>query len=203
MPLLWHLRCQIPAVLVVEGGQLRLLRLSVQENAGAGEGQRDPRGGCMDVVVRNAMADRTKPGGRCVFTGTRIAVPDLAQPRSGHHRPEPTRETGGRSSCATEGLTRLHSLGVGELSCCLNFLACALHTHGQPPHRRRCRRCRRRRRPPARPSPRRRRRRRPPARRPAAAAASHPAHRAAARRGSPRRRRWAGAGGRAGLGARG
>jgi DNA replication licensing factor MCM6 len=96
----------------------------VQENANEIPAGSMPR--CMDEVVRNGMADRTKPGDRCVFTGTRIAVPHLAHPRSGHDRPEPTRETGGRSSCATEGLTRLHALGVGESSCCLNFLACAL-----------------------------------------------------------------------------
>ena len=90
MPLLWHLRCQIPAALVVKGGQLRLLRLSVQEKANEIPAGSTPR--CMDVVVRNAMADRTKPGDRCVFTGT---VPDLAQLRSGHDHPEPTRETGG------------------------------------------------------------------------------------------------------------
>ena len=101
----------------------------------------------MDVVVRNEMADRTKPGDKCVFTGTLIAVPDLAQLRSGHDHPELTRETGGQSSYATEGLTGLHALG--ELSCCLNFLAWAVHladANGEPPHHRRCHRCRHRRR---------------------------------------------------------
>ena len=48
---------------------------------------------CMDVIVRNEMADRAKPGDKCVFTGTLIVVPDLAQMRGASARPEAVRET--------------------------------------------------------------------------------------------------------------
>jgi hypothetical protein len=51
----------------------------------------------------------------------------LPQLRAGHERPEAVRETGGRSSYATEGVTGLKSLGVRELNYRLNFLACAVH----------------------------------------------------------------------------
>jgi hypothetical protein len=112
-------------------------RVRVQENANEIPAGSMPR--CMDVVVRNEIADRAKPGDKCVFTGTLIAVPDLAQLRGGHDRPEAVRETGGRSSYATEGITGLRALGVRELNYRLNFLACAVHladaagAHPPPP----------------------------------------------------------------------
>ena len=52
-----------------------------QENANEIPAGSMPR--TIDVVVRNEMADRAKPGDKCVFTGALVAVPDLAQLRGG------------------------------------------------------------------------------------------------------------------------
>lgn len=33
----------------------------------------------MDVILRNEIVERAKAGDKCVFTGTLIAIPDIAQ----------------------------------------------------------------------------------------------------------------------------
>ena len=33
----------------------------------------------MDVILRNEMVDRAKPGDKCMFTGALVVVPDLRQ----------------------------------------------------------------------------------------------------------------------------
>lgn len=75
----------------------------------------------------SAQVDRAKPGDKCVFTGTLIVVPDIAQLRAPGERPETVRETGARSGFSSEGVTGLKSLGVRELNYKLCFLAGAVH----------------------------------------------------------------------------
>ncbi|KAJ1479284.1 MCM2/3/5 family-domain-containing protein, partial [Baffinella frigidus] len=112
-------------------------RVRIQENAHEIPAGSMPRS--MDVIVRNEMVDRAKPGDKCMFTGALVVVPDLAQLSSPGERAQATAETGPRSSTANEGVTGLRALGVRELNYHLAFLACSVQV---PPPR-----------PPALPSP--------------------------------------------------
>ena len=33
----------------------------------------------MDIILRNEIVERAKAGDKCIFTGTLIALPDIAQ----------------------------------------------------------------------------------------------------------------------------
>ena len=35
-----------------------------------------------DIIMRNEMVDKAKPGDKCTFTGSLIVVPDVAQLRT-------------------------------------------------------------------------------------------------------------------------
>eukprot|EP00960_Hanusia_phi_P049571 759633-Hanusia_phi.AAC.3 len=100
-------------------------RIRIQENSNEIPAGSMPRS--MDVIVRNEMVDRAKPGDRCSFTGCLIVVPDVAQLKAAGERAEAVRETGNRSNTASEGVTGLKSLGVRELTYKLCFLGCAVH----------------------------------------------------------------------------
>eukprot|EP00290_Baffinella_frigidus_P016280 CAMPEP_0180206428 /NCGR_PEP_ID=MMETSP0987-20121128/9540_1 /TAXON_ID=697907 /ORGANISM="non described non described, Strain CCMP2293" /LENGTH=717 /DNA_ID=CAMNT_0022162185 /DNA_START=61 /DNA_END=2210 /DNA_ORIENTATION=+ len=99
-------------------------RVRIQENAHEIPAGSMPRS--MDVIVRNEMVDRAKPGDKCMFTGALVVVPDLAQLSSPGERAQATAETGPRSSTANEGVTGLRALGVRELNYHLAFLACSV-----------------------------------------------------------------------------
>lgn len=75
-------------------------RIRVQENSNEIPAGSMPRS--IDVIVRNEQVDRAKPGDKCVFTGTLIVVPDIAQLRAPGERPETVRETGARSGRTCE-----------------------------------------------------------------------------------------------------
>jgi len=52
-------------------------RIRVQENSSEIPAGSMPRS--LDVILRNEIVDRAKPGDKCVFTGTLIVVPEVAQ----------------------------------------------------------------------------------------------------------------------------
>ena len=100
-------------------------RVRVQENSNEIPPGSMPRS--MDIILRNEMVDRAKPGDKCTFTGSLVVVPDIAQLRGTGANPEMTRETAARSNAAQEGVTGLKDLGVRELNYKLCFLSCAVH----------------------------------------------------------------------------
>jgi DNA replication licensing factor MCM6 len=105
-------------------------KVRVQENSSEIPSGSMPRS--MDIIVRNDVVERVKPGDKAFFTGCLIVVPDVAA--LGVHAPGErasmtTRQPGrGRSQYASDGVTGLKMLGVRELNYRLMFLAC----YGQP-----------------------------------------------------------------------
>lgn len=105
-------------------------RIRIQENS-----QEIPPGNMprtMDVIVRNDLVERSKPGDKVDFTGCLIVVPDVSQLSMPGTKLENIPE-GGRSqmgfssvpAAANEhGVTGIKGLGVRELNYKLSFLAC-------------------------------------------------------------------------------
>jgi len=80
----------------------------------------------MDVILRGEQVERTKPGEKCIFTGTLIVVPDVSQLGIPGVRPEASKDN--RSFRGAEGggsgVTGLKALGVRDLTYRMAFLAC-------------------------------------------------------------------------------
>ena len=80
----------------------------------------------MDVILRGEQVERTKPGEKCIFTGTLIVVPDVSQLGIPGVRPEASKDN--RSFRGAEeggsGITGLKALGVRDLTYRMAFLAC-------------------------------------------------------------------------------
>jgi len=70
--------------------------------------------------------ERAKAGDKCVFTGTLIVIPDIAQLGLPGNRAEslPAPADRGNGSGTSEGITGLKSLGARDLTYKLAFLAC-------------------------------------------------------------------------------
>ena len=94
-------------------------RVRVQENAS----EMPP--GCMprtlDVILRGEMVERAKAGDKCVFAGTLVVIPDVAQLAAPGERVEVVNKVDARNP--TEGVHGLKSLGVRELTYRMAFLA--------------------------------------------------------------------------------
>ncbi|KAK5076623.1 MCM DNA helicase complex subunit mcm6 [Lithohypha guttulata] len=80
----------------------------------------------MDVILRGEQVERTKPGEKCIFTGTLIVVPDVAQLGVPGVRPEASKDN--RSFRGAEeggaGVSGLKALGVRDLTYRMAFMAC-------------------------------------------------------------------------------
>jgi DNA replication licensing factor MCM6 len=99
-------------------------RCRIQENSSEIPTGSMPR--TMDVILRGEQVERTKPGEKCIFTGTLIVVPDVSQMGIPGVRPEASRDNrsfrGG--DAGGEGVSGLKSLGVRDLTYRMAFLAC-------------------------------------------------------------------------------
>lgn len=99
-------------------------RCRIQENSSEIPTGSMPR--TMDVILRGEQVERTKPGEKCIFTGTLIVVPDVSQMGIPGVRPEASRDNrnfrGGDAGGA--GVSGLKSLGVRDLTYRMAFLAC-------------------------------------------------------------------------------
>ena len=99
-------------------------RCRIQENSSEIPTGSMPR--TMDVILRGEQVERTKPGERCIFTGTLIVVPDVSQMGIPGVRPEASRDNrnfrGGDAGGA--GVSGLKALGVRDLTYRMAFLAC-------------------------------------------------------------------------------
>ncbi|KAJ2601119.1 MCM DNA helicase complex subunit mcm6 [Coemansia sp. RSA 1722] len=100
-------------------------RVRVQENSAEIPAGSMPR--TMDVVVRGDLVERVKPGDRALFTGSLIALPDVAQLGGPGQAVVAQRDSGARAQRAPDGMnsvTGTRSLGSRELTYRLAFLAC-------------------------------------------------------------------------------
>ena len=79
----------------------------------------------VDIVIRNEMVDKVKPGDQCIFTGNLIVVPEVITLLRPGERKEVKRKVRGvkdRNS-NMQGITGLKALGVREMNYKLIFLA--------------------------------------------------------------------------------
>eukprot|EP00494_Astrolonche_serrata_P032768 UN33037 len=74
----------------------------------------------MDIILRDDVVEKCKPGDKCMFTGSLIPIPDVAQLTG---KGVKFMKKGQGSSSSVTGLTGLKALGVRSLNCKLIFLA--------------------------------------------------------------------------------
>ncbi|EGG06941.1 uncharacterized protein MELLADRAFT_86241 [Melampsora larici-populina 98AG31] len=102
-------------------------RVRIQENSNEIPTGSMPRS--LDVILRGEMVEKAKAGDKCVFTGTFIVVPDVAQLGLPGVNTEMIRHAGdnggkGGGGPATMGVSGLKVLGVRGLTYKTAFLAC-------------------------------------------------------------------------------
>ncbi|EGG12177.1 uncharacterized protein MELLADRAFT_115157 [Melampsora larici-populina 98AG31] len=102
-------------------------RVRIQENSNEIPTSSMPRS--LDVILRGEMVEKAKAGDKCVFTGTFIVVPDVAQLGLPGVNTEMIRHAGdnggkGGGGPATMGVSGLKVLGVRGLTYKTAFLAC-------------------------------------------------------------------------------
>ena len=103
----------------------------IQENSSEIPPGSMPR--AMKIILRNEEVEKAKPGDKCVFTGTLIVVPDVAQLGGGTWGGvKLTRGAGPGSNQARDnsnsGITGTKDLGVRDLTYSLCFLASSVQT---------------------------------------------------------------------------
>ncbi|KAI8868895.1 MCM-domain-containing protein [Ramicandelaber brevisporus] len=108
-------------------------RVRIQENSNEIPSGSMPR--TLDIIMRGDLVERAKAGDRVVFTGTLVAIPDIAQlavpgarmqqQQQQQQQPQPGRGGGGNNrDGANQGFTGLKALGARDMSYKLGFLAC-------------------------------------------------------------------------------
>lgn len=80
----------------------------------------------MDVILRGEQVERTKPGEKCIFTGTLIVVPDVSQLGIPGVKPEASKDNRNfrGADAGGAGVSGLKALGVRDLTYRMAFLAC-------------------------------------------------------------------------------
>jgi len=103
-------------------------KLRVQENSNEVPAGSMPRS--VDIILRHDIVERAKPGDKCIFTGTLIAIPDVSKLAVAGERPGLKRSGGAQKNSGdnNDGVSGLKSLGVREMSYKLSFLACSIHS---------------------------------------------------------------------------
>lgn len=108
-------------------------KVRIQENSNEIPTGSMPRS--LDVVLRSEMVERAKAGDKCVFTGTFIVVPDVAQLGLPGVNAEMMRQAGGGRGGGTGGfgganmgVSGLKALGVKDLTYKTAFLACMVQS---------------------------------------------------------------------------
>ena len=93
-------------------------RVIVQENPADVPSGSMPR--TIEVILRNELCETAKPGDRCIFVGTPVAIPETAR-RAGHlgQRVQISRPAG----FETQGVTGSNIYGSRELNYKMSFLA--------------------------------------------------------------------------------
>uniref|UniRef100_A0A7S3B9J5 DNA replication licensing factor MCM6 n=1 Tax=Prasinoderma singulare TaxID=676789 RepID=A0A7S3B9J5_9VIRI len=75
----------------------------------------------IDLILRHEIVEEARAGDKCVFTGSLVAVPDVAALARAGERTE-IKPQGGRGGESNQGVTGLKRLGVRELNYKLCFL---------------------------------------------------------------------------------
>ncbi|CAD6580038.1 MAG: MCM DNA helicase complex subunit mcm6 [Cyphobasidiales sp. Tagirdzhanova-0007] len=109
-------------------------KVRIQENSNEIPTGSMPRS--LDVVLRSEMVERAKAGDKCVFTGSFIVVPDVAQLGLPGVNAEMLRQAGvggrgggvGGLGAANMGVSGLRALGVKDLTYKTAFLACMVQS---------------------------------------------------------------------------
>ncbi|CAG8475645.1 4964_t:CDS:10 [Paraglomus occultum] len=103
-------------------------RVRVQENPDEIPTGSMPR--TLDVILRDEIVERTKPGDKSIFTGTLIVVPDIAQLGAPGGTMELRRDNRARANegFVNAGVTGLKALGAREMTYRLCFLACSVES---------------------------------------------------------------------------
>jgi DNA replication licensing factor MCM6 len=99
-------------------------RCRIQENSSEIPTGSMPR--TIDVILRGEQVERTKPGEKCIFTGTLIVVPDVSQLGLPGVRPEASKDNRNfrGADAGGAGVSGLKALGVRDLTYRMAFLAC-------------------------------------------------------------------------------
>ncbi|KAH7428831.1 hypothetical protein KP509_09G019700 [Ceratopteris richardii] len=103
-------------------------RVRMQENSKEIPAGSLPR--TLDIILRHEIVEQARAGDKCIFTGTVVAIPDIAALASPGERTESRREGGmgqRNNSGVSEGLRGLKALGVRDLSYRLAFVANSVH----------------------------------------------------------------------------
>ncbi|CAJ0909442.1 15376_t:CDS:10 [Entrophospora sp. SA101] len=105
-------------------------RIRIQENPNEIPTGSMPR--TIEIIVRGEMVDRAKPGNKCVFVGTPLAIPDINQlgvPGSGTEIERNNHNVHSKmfDGIASEGVTGIKALGARDLSYKISFLACNVY----------------------------------------------------------------------------
>lgn len=93
-------------------------RVLVQENPSEVPSGSMPR--TIEVILRNDMVEKTKPGDRCVFVGTPVAVPEV--PRRALGERLQIQKPGG---FVLDGVSGVQAYGSREITYKLSFLGCS------------------------------------------------------------------------------
>eukprot|EP00516_Mucochytrium_quahogii_P007095 CAMPEP_0203752172 /NCGR_PEP_ID=MMETSP0098-20131031/6127_1 /ASSEMBLY_ACC=CAM_ASM_000208 /TAXON_ID=96639 /ORGANISM=" , Strain NY0313808BC1" /LENGTH=925 /DNA_ID=CAMNT_0050642213 /DNA_START=374 /DNA_END=3148 /DNA_ORIENTATION=+ len=104
-------------------------KLRVQENSNEVPAGSMPRS--VDIILRHENVERCKPGDKCVFTGTLIAIPDTSKLKVAGDGPgmiSSRQMRRNKKGDMGDGVTGLKSLGVRDMSYRLAFLACSIHS---------------------------------------------------------------------------
>lgn len=107
-------------------------KVRIQENSNEIPTGSMPRS--LDVILRSEIVEKAKAGDKCVFTGTFIVVPDVAQMGLPGVNAEMMREAGGGRAgqgglgAGAMGVTGLKTLGVRDLTYKTAFLACMVQS---------------------------------------------------------------------------
>jgi DNA replication licensing factor MCM6 len=97
-------------------------KIHVQENANEIPPGSIPRS--VDIIVRNDLVEKAKPGDKCDFTGCLIVVPDVTQLAIPSGQMVSSSDGRAKDGFAHEGITGLKELGARELTYKLAFMAC-------------------------------------------------------------------------------
>jgi DNA replication licensing factor MCM6 len=104
-------------------------KVRVQEHSGDIPAGSMPRS--IEIILRNEIVDTAKPGDRCIFTGTLIAVPDVVSLiKPGEKNTQVSLKSDNIKRAQTrgmDGVTGLKELGVRDMSYKLVFMANSVH----------------------------------------------------------------------------
>ncbi|CAG8525168.1 3310_t:CDS:10 [Funneliformis mosseae] len=105
-------------------------RIRIQENPNEIPTGSMPR--TLEVIVRQEMVEKAKPGNKCIFVGTPLVIPDINQLGIPGTGAEVSRDNRSNRTFADglsrEGVTGLKALGARDLSYKISFMACTVHT---------------------------------------------------------------------------